>query len=244
METASEPPSLDPRAVLMRILDEQFCVAPLASHNVFVEGLSDRSYLRLAAGLAQEALGVDLLAIPSDGGGDTLEVCVPLKPDSGGRGGIPQLVRLAKELKPFFFRFSLPAGLVFVVDHDDAGLQGKNEIVSTGYDSNRHTLSIDPREHPTAPRVKQLVIEDLVGLRLHRQFFEGGKRTCRVEYVEGMPIRFEWLGNSKAEFGQFVATKAQFDDVTELVQLLVRIRRTLGFPTHPGVGAAIAEATV
>jgi hypothetical protein len=221
---------------------ERFSLSETASFNVFVEGATDRDLLTFAARLALESLGVDLLAVPPSAGPtdhERLAIVTPLNPDTG-RGGTPELERLAGDIRMFHYVFSLPQGVVFVFDHDDAGIAARDRIVKNHhYREAQHTLTLDPRFHPTLVGLKQVVIEDLVNLELHRTFFASSTPTCRVEYREGRQVRFQWLGAAKGEFCGHVLASAGFGDIHELVRLLLRTRQQFGFPSDPTVNEAL-----
>jgi len=114
----------------------EYSLPLLPDYTIVVEGTTDVAYLHRAAELALAGGGEDILAVPVGAWrrSDRILVCTPTKPGGEGRGGTPLMVRLAHELRTFVFGpLELFSGLVFVFDHDDAGLQAQDHIESFGY---------------------------------------------------------------------------------------------------------------
>src|SRR5271157_2013830 len=105
---------------LHRTLSEQFCLDPIPTYCLFVEGWTDKNYLERAAQLVMERTGDDLLAaLGPFGQAERIAVLTPGRPGDPSRGGVPQLVRLAQELQVYVFHHEMFM-ICFIFDHDDA----------------------------------------------------------------------------------------------------------------------------
>ncbi len=217
---------------LATVLKEQFALDPLSSLSVVVEGLTDQAYIRRAAELQLEANGEDLLQVPEHltESGERILICSPGTGNDPTRGGTPQIVRLARTLQPFVFTLEMFRGLVFVLDHDEAGQSAQREIQAFGFRPNVNSITLDPKIHTAACGKKQVVVEDLLSLRMQLAFFEGHRTYCSVDYVDGVATRFHWSHQSKRDLCQFVLTRGTLEDFAEIIQLLRRVRRVFGFP--------------
>lgn len=92
---------------------------------------TDSDYLHRANELAHERFGEDLLLVPTQSPSRTpsrIAIRTPGLPDAPHRGGTPQMIRRAGELKFYVFQLELFRGLVFVFDHDDEGLRARDQI--------------------------------------------------------------------------------------------------------------------
>jgi hypothetical protein len=218
---------------LLQILREQFNIPTLPPEiTLVVEGWTDVSYLQRAAELYLQQYGVDLLEVPSgvaSDGSQKIHVCTPGTPDSPVRGGIPQVVRLAEELRSFVFRMDMFRGLVFVFDHDAAGIDAANFVRKMGY---TRVLTLDPKSHVNSCAKKQVVVEDLLSLDLQNAFFQTGNAWCSADYEEGRIVRFDWHFKSKDKLRDFACTKGTSGDFSEIIRILLRVREVLGMPTN------------
>lgn len=217
-------------------LREQFGLDPLSLYSIVVEGETDVQYLVHAAALFQAETGVDLLeAVCPDGAVTRISVVSPGTPSNPHQGGVPQMARLAEAIQPACFQYDAYYGVVFLFDHDTAGLQaGRDKLTQLGYVPDRHTLTLDPRQHPGACASKQVVIEDLLSLEIQHAFFSAGRPWCAAHFEDGKLRRYEWRRESKSELVEFVRTHAAVTDLTELVRVLQRVREVWGLP-GPGV---------
>src|SRR5262249_25492406 len=93
-----------------------------------------------------------------------------------------------------------------------------------------HVLALDPKRHPGACANTQVVIEDLLSLRIQTAFFEQGDAWCSVEYEAGTLRRYVWRHQSKRGLLEHVLAHAQPADVQEVAQVLVRVREMWGLP--------------
>lgn len=237
------PPSIDELlARLQDTLRAKFCLEPLPEFSIIVEGGTDRDYLQIAAQLAQLQFGEDLLAVPShlSTSGSKIAIVTPFlpgsidAPNSRARGGIPQVVRLAEELKSYVF-LEIVGMPLFVFDHDDAGLDAQKKIQDLGYKPGQHSITLDPRSHPRVCATKQVVIEDLLSLGIQQSYFAQGNSYCSVDYTDGQVIRFRWGHESKHLLRDHVRTHATWSDVLEVGRVLARARNVLGFPVNQSV---------
>ncbi len=121
---------------------------------------------------------------------------------------------------------------LFVFDHDDAGLKAQQDIQSLGYEPGRNLITLDPRSHPGACATKQVVIEDLLSLRIQQSFFDQGHAFCSIDYADGQVVRFRWGHESKHLLRDYVCGHATWDDVREVGRILARARSVFGFPVN------------
>jgi hypothetical protein len=138
------------------------------------------------------------------------------------------MVRLAEVLQPFVFTLEMFRGVLFVFDHDDAGLEAVPQVQEYGFRQGNNIITLDPKKHPQACAAKQVCIEDLLSLDIQKRFFEEGTATCSIDYEDGVLRRFRWGHSSKAGLRDFVVEHAVLDDMTEVVGLVTRIRCALG----------------
>lgn len=233
--TALELPSSE--ALLIELenqLRDGFSLQMLPKFSVIVEGWTDVHYLGLAVDLFQQAMGVDLLEIPnqiSGINGARIGVVTPGSPGNPIRGGTPQMVRVAGVLKPYVFMLRAFQGLMFIFDHDEAGLEAATQLANIGFARQVNIMTLDPKEHPTACAKKQVCIEDLLSLDIQRRYFESTAATCSLDYSEGLLKRIQWGHASKPGLRDFVLQNAILEDVHEMVQLLLRVRRAFALPT-------------
>lgn len=234
-------PSRAPRASSALTLEEissefasklktEFALDSLSPYSVVVEGQTDKKYLYRAVQLQLEFDGANLLAVPPIDSGDEILICTPGSSENPNRGGTPQMVRLARMLQPYIFTLDMFNGLLFVFDHDQAGLEAQNEITKYGFRKDDHSITLDPRIHQKACGAKQVVVEDFLSLRIQEAYFDSTECTCSVEYVTGKRTRIRWEQDSKNGLCEFVLATAQRDDLIELINLLRRIRSAFGFP--------------
>src|SRR5712691_642026 len=99
------------------------------------------------------------------------------------------MVRLARMLQPYIFTLDMFNGLLFVFDHDEAGLQAQVEIARYGFRKDDHSITLDPRIHRGACGIKQVVIEDFLSLRIQEAYFDAAPATCSVDYIVGKRTR-------------------------------------------------------
>ncbi len=204
------------------------------SYLVLVEGTTDGHYLRKAAGLVLAACGEDLLKldpVPPDGT-PQITICTPISPEdeSGLRGGLPQIERLGIDLRTHILEYELPSPICFLLDHDEAGINAAKRLREQGFNIDRaRPETLDPSCHPFACRTgrgePEAVIEDLLSVRIQRNFLESAPAWCDVSYRDGKIVRCVWQKESKANLCGFVCDRADVTDVIELVRALVRIRQ-------------------
>jgi hypothetical protein len=218
-------------AKLERTLKDEFCINQgLSEYSMIVEGLTDRAYILRAAELAKTQFGEDLLALPSHSS-DCLAIIAPGKPGSPQRGGVPQMVRLAERLTPYVFTLEIYR-LMFVFDHDEAGLGGQSQIEKeSGFKRGKHSISLDPREHKKTCADKQVVVEDLLSLEIQKRFFDLGRASCSAEYREGRLVRYRWEHPSKGALSEYVCQNGTWADLREVARILTRTRTIFGFST-------------
>lgn len=243
--TPPKPKTLDELTEeLNRTLREQFCLAPIPTYSVFVEGWTDRNYLERAAQLAGEYNGEDLLAVPGPSGqADRIALLTPGKPGNPSRGGVPQLVRLADALRVYIFHLEMYA-ICFVFDHDEAGIKAQQEIRQHGYEPDSHSLTLDPRHHPGSCAQKQVVIEDLLTLDLQRRFFEKcPDKWCTVSYEAGALRRFQWAADTKSKLQEFACREGSWDDFREVARVLQRVRSVFNLPANTALSTRMDSAS-
>ncbi len=216
---------------LNRTLREQFCLDPIPTYSVLLEGWTDLHYLGRAAQLALEHDGEDLLAVPVTSGQATrMALLTPGTPGDPSRGGVPQLVRLARELRVYVFHHEMYA-VCFVFDHDEAGIQGQQDIRQHGYEPDFHSLTLNPKHHPGSCAQKQVVIEDLLSLELQRRFFEQcSDKWCTATYEAGVLRRFQWGAATKGKLQEFACHEGTWDDFREVARVLHRVRSVFNLP--------------
>lgn len=214
-------------------LETEFCLAPLPRFSLFVEGHTDRLYLLRAAELA--APDEDLLAVPPQlsPGGERIQILTPGSRGDSSRGGVKQMVRLAKTIAPYVFRMDLIGGIYFVFDHDHTGREGQEEVSRVGFRTDTHSATLNPKFHSGALGGKDVVVEDLLSLRIQERYFAQGTSWCLVTYETGEARRFQWHHQSKGELCRFVRENGNAEDFLELIRLLRRVRQGFGFPTRP-----------
>ncbi|TWT67021.1 hypothetical protein Pla123a_44510 [Posidoniimonas polymericola] len=227
------PSSEDLIAQLRATLDCEFSLPELPIFSVLFEGWTDVSYIERAVELHMQASGKDLLAIPpeiSGVDGARIGIFTPGRPGDPARGGVSQMVRLARELQLYVFRLGVFKGLVFVFDHDEAGLEAATKLADLGYARDSNILTLDPKDHPDACARKQVVVEDLLSLRIQKVYFESASATCSVDYVDGNLERYRWGHSSKPLLRDYVLEQADVNDLQEVVRLVRRIRRACELP--------------
>jgi len=216
------------------VLRDEFSLDMLSVFSVLLEGWTDVGYVDHAVKLYAERNGVDLLAIPASVVSvETARIGIytPGKPGDATRGGIAQMVRLAEMLQPYVFTLEMFRGILFVFDHDDAGLRAVPQVLRYGFKEGNNIITLDPKLHPRAWAKKQVCMEDLLSVDIQKRFFDQGKATCSIDYEDGLLRRFRWGHNSKADLRDFVVARATLDDMAEVVGLVTRIRHALGLPT-------------
>lgn len=226
-------PVEDLTAELHQTLREQFCLEPIPTYSVFVEGWTDRYYLERAAQLVLEHDGEDLLKVTlPDGNIDRIAILTPGIPGNPSRGGVPQLVRLARVLEGHVFTLDLYA-VCFLFDHDKAGFDGRNEICDRYYLPEVHAITLNDSakgKHQYVEKDK-MVVEDLLPLELQTQFFEqSNDKWCTVTYESGLIRRFQWDGESKGKVQVFACKKGSREDFRHVINVLYRIRTALSLP--------------
>ncbi len=141
-----------------------------------------------------------------------------------------QVVRLAREIRTAVFSYEAYYGVAFVFDHDDAGIKARNTIADYGFKADRHSVTLEPKKHPGACSKKQVVMEDLLSIRIQSAFFHQGAPWCSAEYESGQLMRYAWGHQSKAPLQDFVAANGTWDDVLEVARVLGRVRQMWGLP--------------
>lgn len=241
------PPPADPndpalfRPLVNRLLSEEFGLQPLSAFSIVVEGITDRDYILRAAEVARERLKFDLLGIPDelrDSGPNRIGVCCPGGPIANRRGGTSRLTYLSKLLKPFY-RMGLFRGVVFVLDHDETGIESSREIRKTGFEA----ITLDPREHPSIRGDGAVFVEDLLSLDVQSRFFRQGDATCDHQFEHGDLVRIRWRHHSKPKLCEYACKEGSMEAFGELCALLRRIRAVWGLPVpnftvQPAIGMA------
>lgn len=230
-------------AKLEEILESQFCLSMLPEFTVVVEGTTDRDYLLAAAKKARDRFGEDLLAVTSPAKANAaseIRVCTPGKPGDADRGGVPQMVRLAQALRPFVFTLEMFSGVVFVFDHDDAGMQAQKDLAKVGFRTGQNSITLSAKDHPGACATKQIVIEDLLSLDIQERYFAQGSPWCSAIYEDGKLVRYVWKHQSKALLRDYVCEAAEWRDLREVGRILARIRSIFGMPTDGAIFQAEA----
>ncbi len=240
----SEAPSAKPSQssedklrALSGILHDEFLLPPLTKYNIYVEGHTDVGYLDCAARLALSSMREDLMAVPTGGPSDLLEsriqVLSPRNPrDEKQRGGVKALTRLGQELARWLPRLDVECFVMFVFDHDKAGLDALNKLKKSGMKSASQTISLHPAKHPGACGQKQIVVEDLLSLTIQKDFFESRSDCCVwITHTSGEVTRFAWNHPTKDQLCAYVQEHASWPDVLEIGRLLGRIRESWALPT-------------
>jgi hypothetical protein len=248
---AAKRPTLEELENRLRgLLADDYHLGALSAFTVVLEGATDLRYLAHAASRAKNEENEDLLSVPAqlDEKGTGILLCSPGQRGDPTRGGVKQMVRLARELHPYVFTLEVVRLVVFVFDHDEAGLEARDSIAQFGFLPGTHSLTLDPTEHPLACARKQVVIEDLLSLRIQKEFFARYKPTCSVEFENGSVKRFRWGHQAKGDLCEYVCNSSTYSDLVELVNLLRRIRELCGFPTHsvnyPDTAALAVDSSV
>lgn len=226
---------------LNELLKVEYCLDPLPLYTLVVEGWSDVKYLLAAAALARNR-GSDLLSAtsPVDGATIPIGIITPGRRNDPSRGGVEQVVRLARDIKAAVFAYDAYHGVAFVFDHDDAGIKGRDEVAQHGFLGDKHTITLDPKRHPLACAKKQVVVEDLLSLRVQTAFFSQGSAWCSAEYEAGALKRYVWGHASKGALQAFVASNAAWEDLIEVARVLVRVREMWGLPVDDALFASPA----
>jgi hypothetical protein len=221
------------------LLREKYCIEPLPEFSIVVEVATDRDYMLHAVNLAREIYGEDLLDVPTHlaESGSRIAIVTPIDPalrDGKGRerGGIKRMAPLAKDLHDYVFFLKYLRGVVFVFDHDDAGLEAKKKLEALGYAAEQHIVTLEARHHPGACGKKQVVIEDLLSFQIQAEFFERGGAWCSVDYEAGEPKRFHWGHESKHLLRDYVCERAKWADVQEIGRAIARVRNVFGLPVN------------
>lgn len=249
------PPTADVRAASAQV------VADLLRHNhrlevpsaylLIVEGTTDCHYLRRAAELACLEFGQDLLRLdpPMSDGLASITVCTPINPEdpAGLRGGVPQIERLAGDLRPSVLNYEIPSPLCIVLDHDAAALEAAQRLRKLGYNIDRARIeTLEPKHHPHACRTGRgeacVVIEDLLSLRLQQEFLQSTRASCDVTLVDGQIVRCAWHTESKPTLCEFACRDGDVRDMIELVRVLVRVRQLWRLDVAPKVLEFLNEA--
>lgn len=232
------PPSLEVKnasaPVVADLLRRNHRLEVPMCYLVIVEGTTDVHYLKKAAELAKAVCGVDLLALgPSTPDGvSNITVCTPINPDhpDGLRGGLPQIERLATDLRSFIVEYELPSPVCFMLDHDRDGVDVAKRLRGQGFNMDRACPeTLDPQRHPFVCRSgrgkPEAVIEDLLSVRIQKEFLGAAPAWCDVSYRNGEVVRCVWQKESKADLCGYVCANAKLPDLLEVVRVLVRVRR-------------------
>jgi hypothetical protein len=227
------------------ILADEFMLPPLLKYNIFVEGHTDIKYLQHAATMAI-TLGEDLLAVPSTSIGvlaDQMQICSPRSiSDPLHRGGVKELNRLGRELAAWLSRLDAEIFVMFVFDHDQAGITAMSQLRKDGIRI-AESLTLDAEKHPGACGDKDVVIEDLLSTSIQRSFFDS-QSDCSVwvQYVNGSIRRFSWDHPTKDALCNYVTASACWKDVLEIGRILARIREIWGLPVSDKIFTATAAS--
>lgn len=204
------------------------------SYLVIVEGTTDVHYLNKAAELTTVSFGHDMLDLgpAARDGAMRITVCTPITPEDpdGRRGGLPQIERLATDLRSFIIEYEMPSPICFVLDHDHDGISVAKRLREQGFNMDRaRPETLDPQLHPSACRrghgEPEVVIEDLLSVRIQKAFFEATPASCDVSYRNGEVVRCMWQKESKADLCGYVCEHAKLQDLAEIMRVLARVRR-------------------
>ena len=91
-------------------------------------------------------------------------------------------------------------------------------------------LSLAPEFHPTACSQEDVVIEDLLSLRIQKGFFDTGGCSCRQTFVDGVLRRIVWDGDSKGKLLIYVCENGALLDVIELARVLICVLEIWSLP--------------
>jgi len=229
-------------------LRTSYDLEPFGPFTIIVEGLTDVDYLTFAATKVLADTGFDLLDGSASGRADArISIRTPLDarhptPEGRRRGGSKLLGRLIRFLRGYVSILeSSRAQICFVVDHDEAGRGTVKAIKDAGFDAEYMAVTLDaacdPACFPDKCSRPDMVIEDLLSLRVQQAFFDQGGCDCRVTFRDGEAQRFEWDGTSKGDLPGFVRSAAALQDVSDLVQVLLRVRQLWGLP-NPDLASA------
>jgi len=230
-------PVADPvvyRPLLDRVLMEEFGLQPLSAFSIVVEGQNDKDYVERSAALALTEHRVDILEIPShlrDDGPSRMAICSPKARDGKNRGGAQRCVFLAEMLRPYWL-MNLYRGIAFVLDHDEAGKKAKRDIDSLrvpGF----WAVTLDPSQFPTLRVVGDTFIEDMVSMRLQREFFDSGGTTCEHCYQDGDLVQIRWRPQSKHNLCRHACCHGTCSDFVEILSLVQQIRSQWCLPNAP-----------
>lgn len=217
-------------------LRENFALDPLNGCVVLVEGVTDIEYLTAAADKVRNELGHDLLdASPLYGADARITITTPgtpKHPDPSKKhtGGTKQLGRLIQFLSGYRALFESSSRLCIVVDHDQAGRDILKTLNDNAFADEYMGLSHDPAHHHFACSNSDVVVEDLLSLKIQEAFFGSGRSCCRVTYTEGVRTRFQWDMPSKDQLPVFVREHGSWEDVQEMARVLVRVRSLWSLP--------------
>lgn len=226
-------------ARLLDVLQKDFAVMNLTAAPtfiLFVEGATDRGYILRAAGLFEQAFGVNPLDIPPGVAGSSpsrISVLVPGEPGKQASGGVARMGAAAASLFQDFFKSEVPNGLLFLFDHDYAGRKERDAIKRYGFLPGTHSLTLDPLSHPSMAGRADVVIEDLLPLSVQSAFFDQGGASCSKEYRMGELTRIKWEHPSKAALRKFVCEHEGINAFDEMIVLISRVRSAFGFPQLP-----------
>ncbi|MEN6578531.1 MAG: hypothetical protein ABFD90_19455 [Phycisphaerales bacterium] len=246
--TLRPPPSLEAKnasvPLVADLLKRNHRLEVPTSYLVIVEGTTDVHYLKKAAELAKAVSGVDLLDLgPSAPDGvSNITVCTPINPEdpAGLRGGLPQIERLATDLRSFIIEYELPSPICFMLDHDRDGVDVARRLRDRGFNMDRaRSETLEPQQHPLAcPSGRgetEVVIEDLLSMRIQKEFFGATPAWCDVSYRNGEVVRCVWQKESKADLCAYVCEHAELLDLIEVVRVLARVRRLWRLDVPPEV---------
>lgn len=229
--------------VLNGILQHDFLLPPLTQYNLFVEGLIDVDYVKLAAEIASNERGEDLLEVPQQDGPTLLEpkinIATPCSPEQPRRGGVKYLGRLGRELSGWLRRLDANCTVMFVFDHDEAGRTGRDQLRKDGLKSASQSMTLDPKRFRSCGE-KDTAVEDLLSLEIQNQFFES-HRACSTwaRFSDGEIVQFRWDYPAKEELLEYVKQNATWADVCEIARVLALTREAWGLPTSPSLFAEV-----
>ncbi len=197
-------------------------LAEWGEYNILVEGISDKTYLELAAQRYQAAHGIDLL----DGGAVRIVA---------GEG--------TKRFAPYFGMLQSleERGIKFVVmlDGDEAGAAAAEAMARFKAQKNRHFFQLERKDYKDkSGRSWEVEIEDMLAFRLVEAFVTQYPHAVEARFqmgpvskivINGKPVEREGqIYDFKLMLADYVRHHARIDDLTELVNLLQKARKCMG----------------
>lgn len=196
--------------------------ADLGEYNILVEGLSDKTYLELAAQLHKSAVGIDLLE------NGRIRIVA-------GRG--------TKRMGPEFglLQDLEPQGLRFVVmlDGDEPGRVAADAMSRFGAQKNRHFFHLERDDYKDkAGNSWPVEIEDMLPWSLLKAYIEQYPESAEEEFhrlgvhkvtILGKPVQRDGqIYDYKIMLTEFVRQRATVDNMQNFVALIKKARKCMG----------------